>query len=382
MTQEPLRQAFLEGMSHAAATVNVVTTDGPAGRGGLTVSAMTSVSADTKKPTLLVCVHHGAAAAPVIRENGVMAINLLRDDQSFISDTFAGRFKDQIDDRFDCADWLPMASGSPRVIDPLVAFDCKIISDTRIGTHHVLVGEVTDIFTADRGTPLIYANRAYGRTARIDPVTSLSTGRMDTALRIGCLQSFAPLFIPAIVARFAQSDATDLRLVEGDHRRLIEGLRAGDIDLSVMYDVDLPDDIEATPLQSLRPYILLSEDHPLAQEPALTLDLLAREDLILLEAPPTGEYVLSLFAERGLTPSVRYRCPSFELVRGLVGHGLGYAILSAKPASRHTYDGHALVTRPLGKAARNAHAVLARRRGAELPAAEAAFTEACQQIFA
>ncbi len=39
-----IREKFLDGMSRAAATVSVVTTDGPAGRAG-TVSAMTSVSA-------------------------------------------------------------------------------------------------------------------------------------------------------------------------------------------------------------------------------------------------------------------------------------------------------------------------------------------------
>ena len=49
-----LRQQFLHGMSHAASTVNVVTTDGVAGRHGVTVSAMVSVSADTPQPTLLV----------------------------------------------------------------------------------------------------------------------------------------------------------------------------------------------------------------------------------------------------------------------------------------------------------------------------------------
>ena len=41
---------FLLGMSHAACTVNVVTTDGVAGRHGVTVSAMVSVSADTPQP--------------------------------------------------------------------------------------------------------------------------------------------------------------------------------------------------------------------------------------------------------------------------------------------------------------------------------------------
>ena len=162
MTDPDLRSRFLAGMSHAAATVNVVTTDGVAGRAGVTVSAMSSVSADTAKPTLLVCVHNGSSAAAAILENGVFNVNVLRDDQSYISDTFAGRFREEIADKFDCANWTSQITGAPRVIDPLVAFDCRVVSSDLVGTHHVFFGEVQDIFVAGQGSPLIYANRAYG----------------------------------------------------------------------------------------------------------------------------------------------------------------------------------------------------------------------------
>src|SRR5277367_7027258 len=86
-----LRQRFLSGMSHAACTVNVVTTDGVAGRHGVTVSAMVSVSADTPQPTLLVCIHHLSPVVTALLENGVFCVNVLRDDQAHISDNFAGR---------------------------------------------------------------------------------------------------------------------------------------------------------------------------------------------------------------------------------------------------------------------------------------------------
>lgn len=376
-----LRDAFLGGMSHAACTVNIVTTDGVSGRAGVTVSAMTSVSADTPKPTLLVCVHREASAAPHILENGVFCVNLLRDDQSFISDTFAGRFSAEIEDKFDCANWIPMETGAPRVVDPLVAFDCNVISSELIGTHHVFVGEVQDIFTAKRGSPLIYANRAYGRTTRIDPVTSLATSPSDPALRIGCFHTFGPFMLPEIIATFAKDDSTDLRLMDGDHRRMIEGLRTGELDLALMTDIDLPDDIEATPLSTLRPHILLAEDHPLADEPNLTLDALTNHPMILLDVPPSGEYSLQLFAAQNLTPQVKYRCPSYEMVRGLVGHGLGYSILVSKPASHLTYDGHALVTRPLPPDAHASHTIVATKKGSTLPRAAAPFMSVCKTLF-
>ena len=162
-----LRQRFLTGMSNAACTVSVVTTDGPAGRFGVTVSAMASVSADTPKPTLLVCVHHASPAAAAIIENGIFCVNVLRDDQSDISDCFAGRFKTPDGDRFACAAWTADELGAPRLVDPLVAFSCRVMSSQQVGTHHVLFGTVYDIFAAHSGAPLIYSNRAYGTPARL-----------------------------------------------------------------------------------------------------------------------------------------------------------------------------------------------------------------------
>jgi len=167
-----LRGAFLEGMSHTASTVNIVTTDGPEGRAGVTVSAMSSVSADTPAPSLLVCIHHMSSACAAILKNGVFCVNVLRDDQSAISDTFAGRIGTEGRDKFACAEWVTQTTGAPRVIDPLVAFDCRLTHSELVGTHYVIFGAVEDIFIGQRGLPLIYANRAYGTPARLVPTAS------------------------------------------------------------------------------------------------------------------------------------------------------------------------------------------------------------------
>jgi flavin reductase (DIM6/NTAB) family NADH-FMN oxidoreductase RutF len=159
------RQSFLAGMSQAAATVSVVTTDGPAGRSGVTVSAMSSVSAD--EPTLLVCIHHQSQTAAAILRNSVFCVNLLRDDQSVISESFAGRQKAMLADKFACSAWTSQITGAPRLIDPLVAFDCRLLTSQRVGTHHVLLGAVEDVYIGPSGSPLIYANRAYGTAARL-----------------------------------------------------------------------------------------------------------------------------------------------------------------------------------------------------------------------
>ena len=162
-----LRRRFLDGMSHAAATVNIVTTDGAAGRHGVTISAMSSVSADSAAPSLLVCVHHKSQACAAIQANAVFCVNVLRDDQAAISDMFAGRMTPPGGDKFASAQWTTQTTGAPRIVDPLVAFDCRLKENLRYGSHHIFIGEVADIFAQPGGNPLIYANRGYGTPARL-----------------------------------------------------------------------------------------------------------------------------------------------------------------------------------------------------------------------
>jgi flavin reductase len=160
-----IRAQFLDGMSRAAFCVNVVTTDGPAGRAGVTVSAMSSVSADGSSPTLLVCIHHQSKTAAAIVENGVFCINILRDDQSSIADHFGGRKLGDAD-KFASGRWVEGDTRAPRLADAVVAFDCRVLSAERVGTHHIFIGAVSSV-TMGGGTALIYADRAYGKAQRI-----------------------------------------------------------------------------------------------------------------------------------------------------------------------------------------------------------------------
>ncbi len=377
-----LRQQFLAGMSNAAATVNVVTTDGPAGRFGVTVSAMASVSADTPKPTLLVCVHNKSSAAAAILANGVFCVNVLRDDQSYISDTFAGRIKTADGDKFSCAHWVNDITGSPRVIDPLVGFGCRVTHSELIGTHHVVFGAVEEIFTAGSGSPLIYANRAYGTPARMDVRVIDGIGEAKP-LRLGVFHSFGPYVVPKVLEKLAtEGAAIDLKLLEGDQRKILEGLKTGEIDLALAYDFDLGADIGIERLTALEPYVLLPEHHPLAARAALKLAELVDEPMILLDSPPSSNYFLSLFSEKQLTPKVRLRTASFEMVRGLVGAGFGYSLLATKPASPVSYDGRALTTRPIRDKSTPAYLALITRKGEKLTGAAAAFAIACRGLFA
>lgn len=379
-----LREQFIGGMSHAACTVNIVTTDGKAGRSGVTVSAMSPVSADTEKPTLLVCVHQQSAAASAILENGVFCVNILRDDQSYISDTFAGRFREHVEDKFDCTDWATQVTGSPRVVDPLVSFDCSVISNNKVGTHYVFFGEVEDIFVARSGSPLIYANRAYGSASRIDHAGSIQSGVIaaNRKLSLGCVHTFGPYILPELIARLMQqSGAVGLNLVEGSQRRVQESLMSGEVEVALLYDLDLPEGVETHPLTDLHPYVLLAEGHPLTRLQEITPENLADQPMVLLNVSPSREYFEGILTDAGVTPNIVLRSSSFEMVRGMVGHGLGFTILGTRPASAMTYDGRAVQARPLVSAAGSSSVVMATRSGVELSATAATFAAECLDFF-
>jgi flavin reductase len=162
-TQDRLRAEFLEAMSRAVSAVYIVTTDGPAGRGGATVSAMTSVSADGPDPTLLTCLNAKASVLPLVLANGCFCINLLRADQADLSDIFSARRPAPGGDRFATVPTASLVTGAPQLTQTLASFDCALVSAQQIGTHHICIGAVKAVRSGPEGTALLYGMRRYLR---------------------------------------------------------------------------------------------------------------------------------------------------------------------------------------------------------------------------
>lgn len=157
-----LRQSFVEGMARAATFVSVITTDGPGGQHGVTVSSMTSVSADGEAPSLLVCIHHKSPAAAAILQNRAFAANLLNAAQQGHSDIFSGRDKSALA-RFDRVDWRPGQGGQPMLTQAAASFECSLKTALLWETHYLMIGQVSAVILSDQPDALLYGNRAYAR---------------------------------------------------------------------------------------------------------------------------------------------------------------------------------------------------------------------------
>ncbi|OEO31197.1 hypothetical protein VW23_017695 [Devosia insulae DS-56] len=156
-----LRQAFLDAMSRVAFSVSVVTTDGPAGRDGVTVTAMSSVSLDAQGPTLLVSLHNGGRAAKVIAQNGSFCVNVLADSQAHIAELFAGRVGSRDASAFAALAIETSPSGLPVLRDAIASFECRVRSIVPVDQHLVIFGLVTAAATRSEAAPLLHRRRAY-----------------------------------------------------------------------------------------------------------------------------------------------------------------------------------------------------------------------------
>lgn len=157
---------FTAALALAANGVSIVTTDGPQGKAGLTVSSMCSVCAEPA--LMLACVHAGNKFCDTADQNGHFAINLLATEHLAVSGVFAGLSDDPDEDRFLTGQWNTLQTGSPVLSNALVALDCKLVSATTHGTHRIYIGEVVSLLSNDK-KPLVYTARTY---ASPEPLTN------------------------------------------------------------------------------------------------------------------------------------------------------------------------------------------------------------------
>jgi len=153
------QELFREAMSLLGAPVVLVTTDGPGGRQGLTVSAISSVS-DTP-PTVLVCLNRSNRSHQSFLKNGVVGISVLSPVHHELARVFASRSVDP-DEKFAHGQWVLGETGSALLADALVTLDCEIDAIQSAGTHDVLFCAVKSISTsADANHGLAWFSRDF-----------------------------------------------------------------------------------------------------------------------------------------------------------------------------------------------------------------------------
>ena len=195
--------------------------------------------------------------------------------------------------------------------------------------------------TAVGSRMLAHARRLLAGAESLAGEAGQSLGALTGRFTVGCFATLTPFFLPGIIEHFrAEHPALHLDVVEADAAHLDEMLLRGRIDVALLYSVDVAGHLAFDPVQNFRPHVLVGGAHPLADRRKIHLAELAAEPLISLDVHPARQNTEHIFDSLGLQPVVGHVTGNYELVRCLVGRGLGYAVMFQRAATSRTYDGH------------------------------------------
>ena len=148
-------EEFRSALSRFPSGVTVVTSRVASGEQyGITVSAFCSVS--LRPPLILVSIEKGVASHSALHESDAFVVNILGNDQDYISDHFALPSPVEFEDMRT----RPGIDGVPVLEDALVSLECRLRHAYEGGDHTIFVGEVEAVTIRD-GSPLVYFHGNY-----------------------------------------------------------------------------------------------------------------------------------------------------------------------------------------------------------------------------
>ncbi len=141
-----------------ASGVTVATTALDGRLRGVTVSAFTAVSLDP--PLVLIALANENTSCEMIAESGVFAVNILCEEQEFLSERFAARAP-LVNEAFDGVPHRFAATGAPILGGSVAWYDCRVTQTIAGGDHTLFIGQVEAVGFGDPDMrPLLYfANR-------------------------------------------------------------------------------------------------------------------------------------------------------------------------------------------------------------------------------
>ncbi|MEU9763083.1 LysR family transcriptional regulator [Streptomyces sp. NPDC047985] len=169
-----------------------------------------------------------------------------------------------------------------------------------------------------------------GLTAAEEEVAAIA-GLRAGRVRLVSFPSGSSSLVPgALAALRAAHPGTRVSLVEAEPPRSVEMLREGDCDIALAFRYGAPgaewEDLVVRPLLSDRLIGLVPEGHRLSGTGAVGIAELAEESWIA-GCPRCRRQLVEVCEESGFTPRIDFATDDYPAVVGLVGAGLGVAVL-------------------------------------------------------
>lgn len=152
---------FRAALRHLAGGVSVITTGQGADRTGLTVTSLSSLSAEP--PTVMFGLNLSSSSFPVLARHRSFGVNFLNATQKQIADRFAGRGGEKGPARYAGANWSEGATGVPLLEGALAALDCEVEELIERHSHAIVIGRVREVRLGGEDAALVYWRGDYER---------------------------------------------------------------------------------------------------------------------------------------------------------------------------------------------------------------------------
>lgn len=168
-------------------------------------------------------------------------------------------------------------------------------------------------------------------------------GLQSATIRIGTISSISAHWLPPLIRGFQQEHPdVHFTLLQGDYTTIPQWVDNNTIDFSFI-NPDAQPPLPVTYLKSGQLSAVLPLNHPLVQQPAISLAELAKEPFLMLEEGLYSE-PLTAFHQQGINPNIRLRVHDDYSILSMVEAGLGYSILADLVLQKQDYQ---VAIRPL-----------------------------------
>jgi len=211
----------------------------------------------------------------------------------------------------------------------------------------LLIRERRGVTPTQAGLTLVaHAERIFAAVAEAEDAVARASDAQLRRLRVGSFPSGGAALMPLAVARFRRAHPNvTLTLAEGEPGEIAPRLRAGELDLALLFE--FPGEGQARAGSAtrrahagtgagLRTVTLLEDPmelvlpaaHPLCARETLRLTDLRNEPWVQTSATsPCARHVVRCCREAGFEPEVSFESDDYDTVQGLVAAGVGVALV-------------------------------------------------------
>jgi DNA-binding transcriptional LysR family regulator len=188
--------------------------------------------------------------------------------------------------------------------------------------------------TAAGATLLSHADSIFTQLEAAEDELAAVLGVRAGRLRMASFPSAGSTLMPLAIANFRRSHpGVAITLAEGEPEEMAPRLHQGEFDLALLFEFARDRGATARGLHTVRLLVdpmdvALPAAHPLATKPALTLaDLIGEEWVQTSASSPCARHVIRSCVAAGFEPHVTFESDDYETVQGLVGAGVGVALI-------------------------------------------------------